>query len=252
MSRPSTQPINHSRRIYRRVYEAVTARPAGTATAARLVATAADYGYDGIILRRSNTSTEPNLESVRDQYGIDVVEALEIDTTDPAVLSGTVGAERTNQTVIIVRGGTEVINRHAVENPRVDILASPMRDRGDINHVLAKAAAANNVRLEVNLGRILRDNSGSRVKAVSELRKLREVTADASAPIVVSARPESHYHVRAPRELIAVGAVIGFEADHVASGLAEWGNVIEENRHRLANDAIEPGVEVESNEGTDK
>ncbi|MFC6737455.1 ribonuclease P, partial [Halolamina salina] len=48
---------------------------------------------------------------------------------------------------------------------------------------------------------------------------------------------------RAPRELAAVGEQIGFGAEAVRDGLAEWGRLAARNRERLSDSFISPGVQ---------
>jgi len=94
-----------------------------------------------------------------------------------------------------------------------------------------------------SISRVLRLSGGRRVQALADLRKLREIVTQYDAPYVVSATPESHLQVRAPRELLAVGETIGFDREHVENGLAEWGRLAARNRERLSESFIEPGVE---------
>ena len=135
------------------------------------------------------------------------------------------------------------MNRFAVEHPPVDVLAHPMAGDGDVNHVMANAAAENGVHLEVSLSRILRADGGARVQAVRDLRKLREIVEACGAPYVVSADPYSHLQLRAPRELAALGETLGFSAEQLTTGLAEWGRLADRNRHRRSDSFIGPGVE---------
>ena len=144
-----------------------------------------------------------------------------------------------------VHGGP--LNRFAVEQPKVDVLAHPMRD-GDVNHVLARAAADNGVHLEFNLGRVLRRDGGARVRAVEGLRKLRELVEQYDAPFVVSAGPRSHLQLRAPRELFALGQVVGFDRETVEAGLTAWGDIAAWNRERRSGTFIEPGVRIDDHE----
>jgi ribonuclease P/MRP protein subunit RPP1 len=81
------------------------------------------------------------------------------------------------------------------------------------------------------------------VKRLRKLRKLRELVAAYDAPYVVSATPRSHLQLRAPRELAALGEVLGFDADDVLAGLDAWGRLAERNRHRGSESFIAPGVE---------
>jgi ribonuclease P/MRP protein subunit RPP1 len=225
------------------IYEGVYAHPDGDSTVARLAATAADYGFDGVVVRNhSDALADYDAERVSEAYGVDVVDAVEIRADDPEVAAGHLGNYRPKHTVLAVHGGTPKLNRFAVEQDRVDVLAHPMADRGDLNHVLAKAAADHGVRVEFDLSRVLRADGGPRVQALQDLRKLREIVTHYDAPFVVSAGPTSHLQLRAPRELVAVGETIGFSEDQIRAGLAEWGRLAERNRERLSDEFIAPGI----------
>ncbi|WP_324661739.1 RNase P subunit p30 family protein [Haloarcula sediminis] len=225
------------------MYEAVHARPDGPSTVARQARTAAEYGFDGIVVRNHGDEGSPDdLTAVRDGVDIDVVYGIEVRADDPSQASGLVGNYRSKRTVVVVHGGDSAVNRFAVENDAVDVLAHPMAGDGDFNHVLAKAAADNGVRVEFNLHPVIHGEGGSRVRRLRGLRKLRELVADADAPYVVSADPRSHLELRAPRELSALGGAIGFDADAIRNGLAEWERLAARNRDRRAESFVEPGV----------
>lgn len=243
-------------------YAAVHARPEGDATVARMALTAAEAGYAGVVVRNhGDADAEPVAveaaaaetaptgdpadgryapERVADEYDIDVVPAVEIRTEDRSQAAGLLSRYRDERVVVCVHGGS--LNRWAVEDPRVDVLAHPTRGEGDLNHVLVKAAERNGVRLEFDLSRVLRRTGGERVQAVRGLRKQREIVAHYDAPFVVSADPASHLHVRSPRDLGAVAEVVGFDPAQVDAGLREWGRLAARNRERLGEDFIAPGV----------
>ncbi|WP_336326216.1 RNase P subunit p30 family protein [Halovenus sp. HT40] len=225
------------------MYEAVHAHSDGRSTVARLALTASEYGFDGLVVR--NHGDEPasySPDDIADTYDIDIVPGVEIRAADPSQASGFVGSHRDHQRIVAVHGGTPAINRFAVEQPQVDVLAHPMVGEGDFNHVLAKAAARNAVRIEFNLGGVLRKSGGTRVRRLRELRKLREIVTEYDAPYVVSADPHSHLQLRAPRELRAVGEAVGFDAEAIDDGLAEWARLAERNRDRQSESYVEPGV----------
>ncbi|SDQ66028.1 RNase P subunit p30 family protein [Natronobacterium texcoconense] len=226
------------------MYEAVHAHPDGESTVARLATTAADYGFEGVVVRnRSDARADYNPDEIREAYGVDVVEGIEIRADDPQQASGAVGNYRTDETIVTVSGGTPALNRFAVENEKVDVLAHPMTGEGDVNHVVAKAADENGVRLEFDLSGVLRTHGGRRVRTVQSLQKLYEIVDHYDAPYVVSGTPTSHLEFRAPRELTAVGAEIGLPEEFVEAGLAEWGRLAERNRRIQSEEFIEPGVE---------
>jgi ribonuclease P/MRP protein subunit RPP1 len=235
------------------MYEAVYAHPDGAATAARFAETADRYGYDGIVVRAVDADPEGMSSAA-----VDVADAVEVVAPDPQHASGAVGNARTEHTVVCVRGGTDALNRFAVEQPRVDVLTRPFvgsdgrsDDHGDVNHVLVKAARDSAVLIEVNLGPVLRTNGGRRVRHLERLRRLKRLLDHYDAPYVVSATPESHLQLRAPRELAAVGAEVGLGAEWTRTGLAAWGDRVARNRRRRSESFIAPGVERGRYEETD-
>jgi len=231
------------------MYETVHARPDGDSTVARLALTASEFGFDGIVVRNHGDAPAAyDAETITDTYGIDVVDGVEVRAEDPGSASGFVGNHRDRRTLVAVHGGTVRMNRFAVEQPAVDVLAHPMAGDGDVNHVIAKAAAENGVHLEVSLSRVLRADGGTRVQAVRDLRKLRELIEAYDVPYVVSGDPGNHLQLRAPRELVAVGAELGFDAEAVREGLRAWGKLAERNRERASDSFVEPGVRIEDEE----
>jgi ribonuclease P/MRP protein subunit RPP1 len=113
---------------------------------------------------------------------------------------------------------------------------------GDFNHVLAKTAARNGVRVEFSLRPVLRSEGGQRVRALRDLRKLWDLVSEYDTPYVVSADPRSRRQLRAPRDLAALGEVVGIGSEAVETGLAEWGRLARRNRHRASDAFVEPGV----------
>ena len=241
------------------MYEAVHAHPDGRATAARFAETADRDGYDGVVVRA--VDADPDYDRLRESLSIDIVDATEVVAPDPQHASGAVGNARTERTLVCVRGGTDALNRFAVEQPRVDVLTRPFiggRDAhdgpgngGDINHVLVKAARDNAVLIEVNLGPALRANGGQRVRHLDRLRRLKRLLDHYDAPYVVSVNAGSHLELRAPRELAAVGGEIGLGSEWTRSGLEAWGDRVARNRHRRSESFIAPGVERGQYEETD-
>lgn len=221
-------------------YEAVHAHPDGEATPARLAATAAEYGFAGVVVR--TREADYDAAALSETYGVDVVRGVEVVADGPESASGAVGNFRSECDVLAVRGGSPGLNRFAVEQDRVDVLARPFADRGDLNHVLVKAAVDHDVRIEVDLGPVLRTGGGRRVRHLQKLRKLRELLEAYDAPFVVSGTPTSHLELRAPRELVALGEHIGFDAEMIRTGLGEWGRVATRNRERRDDAFVAPGV----------
>lgn len=224
------------------MYEAVHAHPDGEATVARLAMTASEYGYEGVVVRNHGdnpASYDPDV--VAETYGVDVVPGVEVRTEDPSRASGFVGNHRDRHTLVIVHGGDPTINRFAVEQPAVDVLAHPTREE-EFDHVLAREAAANGVRVELSLRPLVTERGGSRVRAIERLRRLADIVDQYDTPFVVSVDPHSHLDLRSPRDLAALGETAGLDAETVREGLVEWGRLTERNRERASSRYLEPGV----------
>ncbi|MFB6110725.1 MAG: RNase P subunit p30 family protein [Halodesulfurarchaeum sp.] len=231
------------------MYEGVRVHAGGGTTPARFALTAARAGFDGLVLRnRQSAPVDAEAGTLADRYGIDVVRGIEITAREKSAASGAIGNRRPETDVLLLRGRDPEMNRFAVETPRVDVLADPMGGAGDVNHVIANAAARNGVALEVTLGPVLRQSGDDRVRAIQGLRKLRELIEDAGAPFVVSAAPETHLQVRGPRELLAVGELIGFDREQIEAGLDRWGEIARRNRARRDPAVVSPGVRIEDPE----
>ncbi len=225
------------------MYESVHAHPDGQSTVARMALTASEAGYDGIVVRNHGDAPAPyDPETIRETYDIDVVTGVEVRTDDPSRASGFVGNHREKQTIVAVHGGDPTMNRFAVEQPSVDVLAHPMAGDGDFNHVLAREAAENGVRVELSFRHVLRRDGGQRVQAIRGLVKLHELLTHYDTPYVVTGDPDSHLHLRGPRELAALGEEIGIPAEDIEAGLAEWETLAERNRARQSDAFVEPGV----------
>jgi ribonuclease P/MRP protein subunit RPP1 len=227
------------------MYEGVHAHPDGehAATVARHALTASDLGYEGVVVRNhGDAPAEYDASAVGDEYDVDVVDAVEIRTDDRSQAAGLVKRFREEYTLVCVHGQSPSLNRLAVETVEVDVLAHPMRGDGDVNHVLARAARDNGVRLEFDFGPVFRESGGTRVRAIQRLRKLHDMVTQYDAPYVVTAGVESHLDWRHPRDLAAVPATFGFDPEWVRDGLREWGRLAARNRDRAGDSFIEPGV----------
>lgn len=225
------------------MYESVRVSADGPTTPSRFVATAARSGFDGVVVRdRFDERTDYDPDRLIEAYDVDVVDAVEIGAADPSDASGIIGSVREETTIVVLRGGDPTLNRFAAETETVDVLSAPMRGNGDVNHVIVKAAVENHVHLEFDFAHVLRREGGPRVQALRGLRKLRELVEYYDAPFVVSASSTTHHHVRAPRELLAVGERIGFDEAQVRSGLEAWRELATRNRERLSDDFISPGL----------
>lgn len=225
------------------MYEAVSAHPEGRSTVARFGMTAAEYGYDGVVVRNHGPELAgEDSKRVAERYGLDIVSGVEVRDESPSTAGSTLRRARSEATVLIVNGGSDEINRFAVEQDCVDVLTTPLLEGDAIDHVIAKLAASNEVHLEINLGRVLRAEHGKRHRVIEAVHALWDLIDDAGAPFVISGGPVSHLHLRSPRELMALGETLGLGSSVIEQGLTAWGDLAAVNRDRMGSTSVSPGV----------
>lgn len=224
--------------------EAVRVADIGASTVARIALSAADLGYDGLIVRHPQPEKTPlSPETLRSFCGIDVFVVSDIETESPSQASGRIGTHRPQSPILIVTGGTKSMNNFAVRQDRIDVLANPIGEH-TIDHVLVKTAKTHGVHLELNLRPVLQSSGGNRVRSIQNVRKLWSLIDHYDAPFVVTGGPRSHLDVRSCRDLGAVGETIGIAPDAIKTGMAQWRTILRANKERLADDYLEPGVHL--------
>ncbi|MCL7410995.1 MAG: ribonuclease P protein component 3 [Methanosarcinaceae archaeon] len=224
--------------------------PDGKNTSSEMAALAKHLGYSGIaITNHSNTESKP---SGFEANNLEMFRGIEVVSNNPSKLHGLIGKYRNNVDVLIVHGGDEDINRAAVENKNVDILAHPItpKDSG-LNHVLAKSASDNNVAIEFNLDAIFIGRGGRRVHALSYFRKNVEIARKFDVPMVLTSNAVSYFDLRAPREMIALAGLFGMDKDEAVAAISTVpAGII--SRNRQGSGFIREGVEIIDVEDTIK
>ncbi len=193
--------------------------PDGKNTPQQMAALAKHLGYTGIaITNHSSTESKPTgFES----NGFETFRGIEIVSNNPSKLHGLIGKYRQNVDVLTIHGGNESINRAAVENRNVDILAHlPTPKDSGLNHILAKSASANNVAIEFNLDFIFKGHGGRRVHTLSHFRKNVEIARKFDVPMILTSNAVSYFDLRAPREMIALAGLFGMEKNEAISAIS--------------------------------
>jgi ribonuclease P/MRP protein subunit RPP1 len=220
----------------------VHSRPDNESTIDELTALAKHFGYSGLaITNHSNTAVEPVATGTDD---FEILRGIEIVATNPQKLHGLIGKYRKNVDVLIVHGGNENINRAAVENPNVDVLAHPQMGRQNgLNHILAKSASENNVAIEFNLDAIIKGRGGRRVQTLSNFRTNLNIARKYDVPMLLTSNASSYFDMRAPREMMAIAGMFGMSKNEAVSALSLTAErIIEKKRSKPG--FIREGVEV--------
>ncbi|MGP8337281.1 MAG: ribonuclease P protein component 3 [Methanosarcinaceae archaeon] len=215
--------------------------PDGRDTPHQIANLAKYLGYAGIAI--TNHSSKESKPTGFESNGFEVFKGIEIVSNNPSKLHGLIGKYRKNVDVLVIHGGNENINRAAVENRNVDILAHlpTLKDSG-LNHILAKSASENNVAIEFNIDSILKGRGGRRVHTLSYFRKNVEIARKFDVPMILTSNATSYFDLRAPREMIALAGLFGMEKDEAISSISTVpAGIIAGNRPRSG--FIREGIE---------
>ena len=222
----------------------VHAVPDGENTAEQLAALALHLGYSGIALANHSDKLPQSRPLLPFTDKFEVFSGIELVEENPSKLHGLIGKFRKSVDVLIVHGGSENINRAALENPRVDILNHPAFDRSSgLNQVLAKAAAENDVAIGLTLRPLLHSRGPRRVRLLSDLRANLDLARKYDVSFVLSSDAMSCFDLRSPMETLALAEICGLEEDEALEALTTVPEKII-SRNRPHPGYIREGIEV--------
>lgn len=166
--------------------------------------------------------SEPKLESKLEPVpGFEIFKGIELVEENPSKLQSLIGKFRKTVDVLIVHGGSENINRAALENPRVDILNHPAFEKSSgLNQVLAKTAAENDVAIGLSLRPILHSRGSRRIHLLSDLRANLDLARKYDVSFILLSDAMSCFDLRSPLEALAVAEVCGLGEDEALEAIS--------------------------------
>ncbi|AKB25437.1 Ribonuclease P protein component 3 [Methanosarcina sp. MTP4] len=222
----------------------VHAVPDGDNSVEELASLARHFGYAGFALTNHSDKLPQKKPALPSLEGFEIFRGIELVEENPSKLHGLVGKFRKNADVLIVHGGSEKVNRAAVENSSVDILNHPSFDKSSgINQVLAKAAADNDVAIGLNMRPLLHSRGSRRIRLLTDLRANLDLARKYDVQLVLSSDAMSCYDLRSPRELLALAELFGLEESEAVDALSTVPErILAKNRPSPGN--VRAGVEV--------
>ena len=144
--------------------------------------------------------------------------------------------------VLAFRGGDEELNRKACESSKLDVLLHPEKNRKDsgLNHVMAEAAAENNVTIGLDFTQ-LKNSGKKRMHILAHWRKNLKLCEKYDTPYLITTGAEEKYQLRGPRELKALIDSIGYSGRKAVSNAP--GEILEKSERSKTEENIRPGVE---------
>ncbi|NMC09484.1 MAG: hypothetical protein GYA39_00675 [Methanothrix sp.] len=223
-------------------YECVKAYPEGSSSASRLALTAKRLGYEGLIICNVEPSKVFRLKAADRIKGIKVILGAEVTAANSRVLKGSISALRARYPFLMVCGGTEELVRSACEDPNVDMLLCPCYydARRSMSIATARAAMKNQVAIGFDLSPLVLLRGSSRARWLEAAGRNLQMARKFELSTIITTRARSHLDLKAPRDLLALAEVAGFEPEEAQAALKRPGRLIELNRRKW----IGPGVEL--------
>lgn len=182
-----------------------------------LLRVAKRYGYAGIAITNHDEIMKENL------VPNSIFRGVEIRANSFSELKRKIKHHRGKVSLLAVHGGNAKINRAALEDSRVDILAHPCGEKGEgeLNHVLVRYAAENGVAIDFNLNAIIQSRRGDRARILLKMRENLKLVRKYKAPMILTSNARSIYDLRAPREMIALASLFGMRKEEATSALSD-------------------------------
>ena len=183
-------------------------------------------GYSGIGLVENYANLD-QFKKIKDMARsvkeIKIFPGIEIEANGVRELKRMVYKARKFSNFIIVSGGEYKINRAAVEDSRVSMLSHPEYKRSDsgMDHIIAKLAAEKNVAIEINFHEILETFRKVRSFVLNHMKMNVELAQKYGAPIVITSGAKGKWEMRDPRELAAIGQILGMNLEDSMKSVSE-------------------------------
>jgi len=187
---------------------------------------------------------QANIHELKKSAGVDIAIGVEIQGK-ASQISHMAKNLRRQYELILVRGGSEELNRAALETAEVDMLFHTNLENGEpgINHILARLGAKNNVAVCFDFWEIVRSYKKTRSNLLTSMMETARFMRKYKCPFVLSSGAMSEWDMKAASELIVFGKFLGFDERECKKALS--GEILRENRKRLSGKWVMPGVEVE-------
>lgn len=209
----------------------------------RMVLEAKKMGFSGICLSSLNPANIIHGYDVLPQVkDFELVAGIEIQADTVSTMKKTMTRLRDKADIILIGGGHDDINRAAVEDGRVDILAHSASRGMPLNHVLAKAAADNGVALDFNTDAFIMERGGSRIRILTAMRRNVRLARKYGVHMIITSNARSHYDLRGPREMMALGMLAGMTQHEALHALSSVPQAI--IRRNLDRNRIMEGVKI--------
>ena len=155
---------------------------------------------------------------------------------------------------VIIVSGDDRINRLASDCWEVDIIGSPeMHDGNDfmhqansgIDYVIARACAERGIAIELNFSNILNSYGRRRARIMARMAQNVRICRDKRCDVVITSGAKGKHGLRAPRDLMAFGILLGMTPEEAKAAVSENPRkILKRSDDRNNPDIILKGLEV--------
>ncbi|OYT42100.1 MAG: hypothetical protein B6U78_02025 [Candidatus Aenigmarchaeota archaeon ex4484_224] len=193
--------------------------------------------------KKFNEKIEEEVKEIGKELEIDLCIGVEVKTFNQIE---TIRRKRKNFEFVIVRGGNVSLNRKALDTKEIDLIYNlPTKANSGFNHIMAKIARKNDVLIGINFRNLLEKNENERIKFIKALKLNLKLAKKYKAKIVVFSGAKNKFELKDPKILISFLVMNGFDLKEAKKCISKNLNEkIEENRKRLSEKWIMPGVRV--------
>lgn len=217
-------------------------------------------GWDGICLTVDFQGTEAleefseRISDMRTETEMELFSGAEITAKSLQELRKNSRKALSFVDIILVKGGGDEINRSAAECWEVDILCHPeklverdfMKQRNSgMDHVMAKLMAERLIGIEFNFSEILNSYGMLRSQILGRMHQNVMLARKYKALMILTSGARDRWGLRAPRELLAIGKMLGMTQGEAKSAVSENpSRILQKSRDRRDPNIILKGLRV--------
>ncbi len=208
----------------------------GESTPEEVIEFASKLDLNGIGIVRYYDGSHMSKKDLMVSDSIDVVNVIMLKPKNPEELNILATKARNSAEILMVHGGDYDINRAACENKLIDILCHPELGRKDsgLDHICVKAAAENNVAIEINSREILESYKKQRVHIIAAMKKNVMLCKNYNAGVIIASGAVTKWNMRSPRDMAALGNILGLELGKAIDSVSTVPEgIVKQNREKL-------------------
>ncbi len=156
---------------------------------------------------------------------------------------------------VVIARGSDKINRLASECWEVDMIGSPElhgekdfmhQSNSGIDYVIARACAERGIAVELNFSNALNSRGRKRTEIMARMAQNVRICRDTGCGAVITSGARDEHGLRAPRDLMAFGILLGMSPEEARATVSENPErIIGRHRDRTDPDIILKGLRVE-------